>query len=422
MKSHISDIDELQMSGRRALERRIRALLLLLLGFAASRPDQAAALGVRIPNQDAAAIARGNAFVATADNPSAIYYNPAGITQLDGQNAQIGSLFYLGIYGEYESPAGQTVHNQPEVIAAPSLQYTLSLKDVPLSFGFGVYEPFGFSVKWPNEAPFRQEGLTANLMYITLNPVVAWRVLPNLSIAAGPTFNYSKFKVTQGVFPVPYILPGDEAKFSGTDWSYGFNLGALWQPDPKWGFGVSYRSSSHMNYSGDFGVVPSPPLPPIFLKTSATLDFPQVVIGGVSWKPTTNWNVEVDLDWADWSTLHNFVIQGVSARNLDWHSSFMPEIGVTRYLAKGYYLSAGYFFSQASTSTDFYTPLLPDTDLHIASIGGGYKGKTWSWAVAFQAIFGGWRDVTVNSIVNPTVNGQYRLFTPTLSFTVGYHF
>ncbi|MCX6925129.1 MAG: hypothetical protein NT154_18235 [Verrucomicrobia bacterium] len=51
-----------------------------------------------MPNQDAFAIGRGNAFVATADNPSAIYYNPAGITQLQEQNIHAGSLFYLGIY------------------------------------------------------------------------------------------------------------------------------------------------------------------------------------------------------------------------------------------------------------------------------------------------------------------------------------
>src|SRR5881392_1187034 len=70
-------------------------------------PLAALGLGSRIPNQDAAAIARGNAFVATADNPSAMYYNPAGITQLDGQNIQVDSLFYLNIYSDYESPSGQ---------------------------------------------------------------------------------------------------------------------------------------------------------------------------------------------------------------------------------------------------------------------------------------------------------------------------
>ena len=400
---------------------RIALPALMLCAWAFWAPN-ARALGLRVPNQDASAIARGNAFVATADNPSAIYYNPAGITQLEGEHIQAGSLFYLGIYGDYQSPTGSSLHNDPALIAAPTLQYTISPEDLPLSFGFGIYEPFGLSMKWPDNAPFRQEGLEASLTYITMNPIVAWKVLPSLSIAAGPTFNYSQLDVVQGLFPSPNILPGDQAKFKGEDWSYGFNLGMLWQPHPQWSFGASYRSSSRMNYQGNFTLQPSPPLQPGSTATSSTLDFPQIAIGGISFRPTPKWNIEFDLDWADWNSVNSLAIQGVSNRPLDWHSTFMYEIGVTRYFDNGYYLSAGYFFSPASTSTQFFTPLDPDTDLHVGSVGGGYKGKHWDWAAAFQLIAGGWRSVTVDSSINPTVNGQYRLFTPTLSFTVGYHF
>src|SRR4051794_40869794 len=53
-------------------------------------PAHLFALGIRLPDQDAFATARGEAFAATADNPSAIYYNPAGITQLEGFNARVG--------------------------------------------------------------------------------------------------------------------------------------------------------------------------------------------------------------------------------------------------------------------------------------------------------------------------------------------
>jgi long-chain fatty acid transport protein len=42
--------------------------------------------GFRLPDQDAFATARGEAFAATADNASANYYNPVGISQLKGWN------------------------------------------------------------------------------------------------------------------------------------------------------------------------------------------------------------------------------------------------------------------------------------------------------------------------------------------------
>jgi hypothetical protein len=53
--------------------------------------------GFRLPDQDAFATARGEAFVATADNASAIYYNPAGISELKGWNFRAGIYFNLKI-------------------------------------------------------------------------------------------------------------------------------------------------------------------------------------------------------------------------------------------------------------------------------------------------------------------------------------
>ena len=403
-------------------------LNLVLCAWAVWAP-KASALGLRVPNQDAFAIGRGNAFVATADNPSAIYYNPAGITQLPGQNIQAGSLFYLGIYADYDSPSGQGIHNDSQIIAAPTLQYTITPQDSPLSFGVGVYEPFGFSVKWPNDVPFRQESLKGNLTYITMNPIVAWKVLPTLSVGAGPTFNYSRITLVQGILPSPVpFLSADQTEFKGDGWSYGFNGGVLWQPAEQWSFGASYRSRSRMDYNGDFSLHnPPPPYQSVSVSgSSSELTFPQIVIGGVSYRPTKHWNLEFDVDWADWSSVQNLAFQGtpvpVPSRKLDWDASFMYEVGVTHYWDNGYFLSGGYFYSAASTSSLYFTPMVPDTDLHIGSLGGGYKGETWSWALAMQIIGGGFRNVTVDPTVNQSVNGRYRLWTPTISFTVGYHF
>src|SRR3984957_8965711 len=99
--------------------------------------------GFALPDQDAFATARGEAFVATADNPSAIYYNPAGITQLKGNNIR------GGIYGIYLNPSfsptngasnnGKTYHSSDKLAAVPQIFYTYTPHDSPLSFGLGVY-------------------------------------------------------------------------------------------------------------------------------------------------------------------------------------------------------------------------------------------------------------------------------------------
>ncbi len=384
---------------------------------AAGFVQNAEALGLRLPNQDATAIGRANAFTATADNPSAIYYNPAGITQLDGQNIQVGSLFYLGIYGDYESPDGDRTENDPEVLPVPSLQYTITPKNCPVSFGLGVYEPFGFSVKWPKDATFASGGYQGRLTYITINPVVAWEICPALSVSAGPTFNYSQIDLRQGIAGIP--LPSADFRFKGDDWSYGFNAGLLWKPFEKWSFGATYRSSSVSQYDGHATTQPSPPLGGR-VNSGSEFEYPQIAIVGVSYRPTTNWNFEVDVDWADWNSFDYLSVDGFPSQKLNWHDSFMYEVGATRYLGGGYFLSAGYFFCEASTSGRYFTPLVPDTDLHVGSIGGGFKGQHWSWALAVQIIAGDWREI--DDAANPTVNGDYRLLTPTVSFTVGYNF
>src|SRR5579871_2660242 len=73
--------------------------------LATSIPHDASALGIRLADQDAFATARGNAFAATADNPSAIYYNPAGISQIEGNNVRMG-LYGIDFQSTYTAPSG----------------------------------------------------------------------------------------------------------------------------------------------------------------------------------------------------------------------------------------------------------------------------------------------------------------------------
>jgi long-chain fatty acid transport protein len=273
-------------------------------------------------------------------------------------------------------------------------------------------------MKWPDNAPFRTSGIEAQILFVSVNPVVAWEPIAGLSLALGPVFNYSEAKLRQGLAPPPFPFEFD---FEGNDWSYGFNAGLLWQPHPQWSFGAKYYSASSMDYRGD-GTINAPGGGT--LETTTHLEYPQMFTVGVSFRPTTNWNLEINLDYTDWDTVDTADIRNAATSTslpLYWESSWFYEFGVTRQLGKGYFLSAGYFFSQASTPEAYYTPLVPDTDLHVGSLGVGYRGRHWSWAVAGQVIGGSYRDID-NQVVDPSVDGRWKLFTPTVSASVGYHF
>ena len=76
----------MKKQSNRMTAQRTGLILAFTLGLGVFASENSYAIGFLVPNQDAEAIARGNAFAATADNPSAIFYNPAGISQLKGQN------------------------------------------------------------------------------------------------------------------------------------------------------------------------------------------------------------------------------------------------------------------------------------------------------------------------------------------------
>jgi long-chain fatty acid transport protein len=384
------------------------------------------AIGFRIPNQDPEAIAAGNAFVATANNPSALYYNPAGITQLEGQQASIGILNYFGINTHYKSPGGKSSDTDFEMIPVPELYYTYSPKDSPLSFGIGAFAPFGLGVVWPEDTGFRSLAIESRMTFLTVNPVVAWKVHPTLSLAIGPTINYSKVKFTRGL-----AAPTDYFEFKGSDFSFGFQAGLLWQPHAQWSFGVNYRSSTTMNYEGDSKYNPGITIPPA--ATTAKVAFPQIITAGASYRPTPDWNFEFDVDYSDWDTLNTVTLEGTSnlgfpidlPLQLDWKGSWLFEFGVTRQLKNGWWVGAGYFYCTETAPNETFTPAIPDTVLHVGSVGFGHKGQRWQWAVAAQIIAGPTRKISGNQgnpFTGENANGGFQLVAPTISVSVGYRF
>jgi long-chain fatty acid transport protein len=412
-------------NSHRRLEPGKNQAVILFLTLSLFFPSALFGIGFRIPNQDAEAIARGNAFAATADNPSAIYYNPAGITQLPGQNLQVGDLNYFGINTHYDAPGGHSADTKFEVVPVPQIYYTLSPKNMPLSFGLGVYAPFGLGVVWPQDSGFRSIAIESRLQYLTANPVVAWKILPSLSIAAGPTLNYSEIKFTRGL-----ATSTDFFKYDATGFGAGFNAGALWQPIRQLSFGANYRSATTIEYGGISHYNPTPG--PSSAQTRARIPYPQIASGGISYRPTANWNLEADVDWSNWHPLNTVVLHGTKKifgadlpLQLNWHDSYFYEVGATRYLKNGWSVSAGYFYCTDTASPKFFTPAIPDTNLHVGSIGVTHKGEHWNWAVAGQIITGPARSIK-NSQPNPftgeSANGSYQLFLPTLTVSVGYHF
>ncbi len=392
-------------------------------------------LGIRVADQSAAGTARSNAFAATADDPSAVYYNPAGITQLDGLNVLSGTYgIIFGTRARVDVSPNTPYDTKYNPQALPQYYITWKPKhDFPVAFGLGVYSPFGFDLKYPVNVPFRNIGEAGNIEFFSITPVIAWQVTPTLSIAAGPTINYGSAKLIRGV-----IKPADEFRFTGDDIAEGFEAGIHWQPSPMHSFGLTYHSAVGMDFQGHSHVqyqdvvVPIQVAPGVVVPfravkgvnhtetADASFHFPQFAVFGYSFRPTPDWNFEADIDWTDWDSLNTVVLKqksGNIALPFNWRSSFMYEFGVTRTFGT-WHVSAGYMYSENSVPNESFSPLVPDSDRHVFGVGVGRKLEHWKWDLAYQFAYGPTRVISQGTVAD----GQYTFKSNALTFSIGYTF
>ncbi len=388
-------------------------------------------LGFRIGDQNAEATARGNAFTATADNPSAVYYNPAGITQLEGTRALLGAYaITLKERVDLNVPGGNSSFSSTntDLQAAPQFFLTYKPKQYPIALGLGVYAPYGFSVKYPDDTPFRTIAREGSIQYVTINPVIAWQITNTLSVAAGPTINYGKAELVRGVIAV-----GDEFQFKGDGVAYGYNAGIMWNPHRMHHFGLTYRSATRLDFSGHSSVHTDPFTVPTLLgpvkvpgldrreDADATFDLPQQIVFGYSFRPAEDWNFEFNLDWTDWDSLNTVTLHqpsGDIALPFNWRSSFFYEFGVTKKFAHGFNASLGYIYSENSVPNESFNPTIPDSNRHIFTAGVGQHYTHLSWNLAYQYTYGPSRNVNQGTVAD----GVYRFDSHAVSLTLGYDY
>src|SRR5213594_3348639 len=97
--------------------------ILAILALELSFPVVASASGYSIYEQGAKTIANAGAFTARADDPSALFFNPAGIVQLKGKRFNFGTnaIFLTG--SKFESDLSGNDFNQVDNMAWPSNFY-----------------------------------------------------------------------------------------------------------------------------------------------------------------------------------------------------------------------------------------------------------------------------------------------------------
>ena len=128
--------------------------------------------------------------------------HPPFITIPPASPSSRAANFRSGLYSIYLDPTFQPPSTQPNAGQTytigkhynfiPQLFLTHSFENSPVSVGLGVYAPYGGNMDWPQNTGFRAVATYGSLKYFRANPVIAFKLAPNLSIGGGVMVDYGR--------------------------------------------------------------------------------------------------------------------------------------------------------------------------------------------------------------------------------------
>jgi len=406
----------------------IVALVLGMLFFAA--PGFAA--GFRLPDQDAAAMGMAGAFVGQADDPAAVWYNPAGITQLDGTRISGGAVAIYPV-NKHESAGGPTDVAERKVHLPFHLFATSKINDA-MTVGLGITNPFGLSSTWSDTSATRYVATFSEVKTLNINPTIAYRINDALSVAAG--VNYLQLEATMDkMLPTPFGDRSFSLKGDGVGW--GVNAAVKYAATDRTSFGLSYRSRIKVSMDGTASVDLQLPAPSNSAKTSITL--PDLVQIGTSYKATDDLLINVDLEYTGWSSYDKLVVTSdsilalsggatdTSREDKKWKNTWMVRIGGQYKVSEQWKLRAGYVFDASPVPEKYFDTRVPDSNRHGVTIGTGYTSGRITIDAAYLYLVFANRTIT-NSVADdatPTpaaLTGTYKSLAHIAGVTLGYKF
>ena len=351
----------------------------------------ASAAGFALIEQSASGM--GNAFAgaaATAEDASTVFYNPAGMSRLEGSQITVGGHL-IDLSAKFSNsgsskpaaivtnPLGGNGGDAGGIAVVPNFYFVMPIGE-RLNFGVGVNAPFGLKTEYDDNWAGRFQGIKSDLMAINVNPALSFKVNDVFSVGVGANYQRLKAELTNAVV----LGPNTEgrAKLEADDDAWGWNAGVLFQPTSSTKIGASYRSKLNYKLDGTTtvttatGAVVAPASGP----TTAAVTLPDSFSLSLAQKLNDQWEFLADATYTKWSEINRINI--VDSTNgtlrdslvLDFDNTWRYSIGANYKLNDGWTLKGGVAYDQSPVKgATTRSVRLPDNDRTWLSLGASMK-------------------------------------------------
>lgn len=369
----------------------------------------------------------GNAYAgasAVSIDSSTVWFNPAGMTELDGAQFSIAGhvLSTDTTFTDRGSRVSTLLQGGPvdgdgsvDIGGAtflPNLFYTRHLNN-KLSYGVGITVPFGSSTEYDADWTGRYQSVESGVQVIDINPTIAYRLNDQVSIGGGislqimeatlgsavdsgavcASIESASDQVPDGTCISSGLIPGmlatdSAAVINGDSTGITFNIASLFKPQESTRIGVAYRHSLDHTIEGDADFDVNPALAPFVANSGLFIDggaeaeanLPAQLSFSVAHETSEKLQLLADLTWTGWSSIEEIRIvfdnedQPDSPTPLRWEDTLRVSAGVNYKMNSKLTLRGGLAFDQeAIPSPNFRSPRVPGNDRTWISFGAGYN-------------------------------------------------
>jgi len=345
----------------------------------------------------------GGAFIGLANDYSAIYWNPAGMTQLHG--TQIGvfasDVIPLATYKleAYKIDATAKVNNY----ISPNIMAYVPLMEGDLTIGVGAYVPAGLGAEWNGDdlAAFSGPSMTSyewmsKIAVFNLSPAIAYKINDMFSVGAALNVYYGMFDMKKpmdninitGGTPVPGKDGMMDTQYdeSSSGIGLGFSAGLLVRPIDNLQVGLSFKTKNTIAFSGTAKNSGNQLMDAIGMKES---DFDRDIAWplwygiGVAWKPIDNLTIAVDAQFSQWSvsekeltTTYKDWLVGEkpmeTTMNMEWKDAWQIRFGVQYDVSKDFAARVGFYIDPAPAPDKTLNILFPSNNYNAVTAGFSY--------------------------------------------------
>jgi len=403
----------------------------------------------------------GNAYAgaaAVAEDATTIFFNPAGMTYLPDSQLVFAAhaIKPSADFSNQDSRSGvgtpMTGGNGGDAgdwALVPNLYFAKAVNDA-VRLGIGVNAPFGLKTEYNDNWVGRYHAIKSELTTININPSLAFKVNDKVSLGAGVSYQKAEAELTNAVdYGSSCVLlqiksgrtpsqagaicnsiglqpqqDDGRAKIKGNDWSWGYNMGAIFQPALGTRIGLTYRSEIKQELEGhaSFSSVPAafatnPRIGPslAYGKVTAEVKLPASASLSAFHQVNEEWDVMADLTWTEWSSFQELRVvrdsgplsgQTLSAQPENWSNTIRASLGASYRYSDALKLRAGIAYDESPvSSSEDRTPRIPDNDRTWLSMGANYKfNANSSLDVGYTHIF--IKDASLNDGAVGTPSGN----------------